>query len=98
MTAQDQLEHYEPTEDQDLIHLLRALRPPERAVQVPTHVDIKIRAELWKAQALRQMITLLPMARLELIQVIQQALMENPMLEEAARTEEGDAPADADHA
>ena len=75
MATQHELEHYEATEAQDLIRLLHALRPPEREVQVPTHVDITIRAELWKAHVLRQVITLLPMARLELVQVIRQALM-----------------------
>jgi len=36
MAPQDELEHYEAIEAQDLTRLLRALRPPERAVQVPT--------------------------------------------------------------
>jgi len=47
---------------------------------------------------LRQVITLLSMARWELIQVIRQALMDNPMLEEVARAEDEDAPAGEDYA
>ena len=64
MATQHELEHYEATEAQDLIRLLHALRPPERAVQVPTQVDINDTGEIWKAQVLRQVITLLSMARL----------------------------------
>jgi RNA polymerase sigma-54 factor len=43
---------------------------------------------------LQQAIKLLPMARLELVQVIHQELMENPMLEEVALTEDGETPAE----
>ena len=57
-------------------------------MQVPTHVDITIRVELWKAHVLRQVITLLPMTRLKLVQVIRQALIDNPMLEEVPRAED----------
>jgi hypothetical protein len=91
MYPQDELEHYEATEAQDLIRLSRALRPPERDVQVPMHVDMTIQAELWKAQALRQIITLLPLTRRELVEVVRQALMENLLLEEVARVEDGSA-------
>ncbi len=98
MAPQDNLEHYEATEAQDLTRLLRALRPPERAVQVPPQVDLTIRAEIWKAQIRRQLSTLLSTARQELMQVIRQALMGNPLLEAVARAEDEDAPAGEAHA
>jgi hypothetical protein len=98
MAPRDELEQYEATEAQDLTRLLRALRPPERAVQVPPHVDLTIRAEIWKAQVRRQLSTLLSTAREELIQVVRQALMENPLLEAVARAEDEDAPAGEAHA
>jgi RNA polymerase sigma-54 factor len=47
---------------------------------------------------LQQAIKLLPMARLELVQVIRQELMENPMLEEVALAEDGYTPAEEDDA
>jgi hypothetical protein len=62
-------------------------------VQVPPQVDLTIRAEIWKAQVRRQLSTLLSTARRELIQVIRQALMGNPLLEAVARAEDEDAPA-----
>ncbi|MBI3325303.1 MAG: RNA polymerase factor sigma-54 [Nitrospinae bacterium] len=43
---------------------------------------------------LQQAIKLLPMSRLELVQVIRQELTENPMLEEVALAEDGDTPAE----
>src|SRR5215831_2505112 len=45
---------------------------------------------------LLQAIKLLPLARLDLIQTIQQELMANPMLEEVAVEEDGDTPAEED--
>jgi hypothetical protein len=70
MAPRDNLEHYEATEAQDLTRLLRALRPPERTVQVPPPVDLTIRAEIWKVPVRRQVSTLLAMARRDLIRVI----------------------------
>jgi DNA-directed RNA polymerase specialized sigma54-like protein len=98
MAPWDELEHYEATEAQDLTRLLRALRPPAREVQVPPPVDLTIRAAIWQAQVRRQLSTLLAMARQELIRVIRQALTDNPLLEEVARAEDADAPADEAHA
>jgi len=98
MAPRDELEHYEATEAQDLTRLLRALRPPARAVQVPAPVDLTIRAEIWQAPVRRQVITLLPLARRDLVQLIRQALTENPLLEEGARAEDEDAPAGKLHA
>ena len=97
MAPRDELEHYEATEAQDLTRLLRALRPPAREVQVPPPVDLTIRAEIWQAEVRRQLSTLLSMARQELIRVIRQALLDNPLLEEVARAEDADAPADEAH-
>jgi Nif-specific regulatory protein len=97
MAHQDDLEHYEATEAQDLTRLLHALRPSERAVQVPPPVDLTIRAAIWQAPVRRQVITLLSMTRRDLIQVIRQALMENPMLEEVAHAEDEHTPADGAH-
>jgi Nif-specific regulatory protein len=97
MAPWDELEHYEATEAQDLTRLLRALRPPARAVQVPPPVDLAIRAAIWQAQVRRQLSTLLSMARQDLVQVIRQALTENSLLEEGARAEEEDALADGAH-
>ena len=98
MAPQDRLELYEANEAPVLIRLLRALRPPERTVQVPTQVDMTIRAEIWKAQVRRQVSMLLLMPRQDLIQVIRQALTDNPLLEEVARVDDEDAPAIEDHA
>src|SRR5262245_42165406 len=98
MAPQDKLEHEEATEVQDLTRLLYALRPPEREVQVPLQVDLTIRAEIWKTQVRQQVIALLPMAHQELAQTIQQALLDNPMLEEVAPAEDEDAPAGEEHA
>ena len=98
MAPQDNLEHYEATEAQDLTRLLHALRPPERAVQVPPPVDLTIRAAIWQAPVRRQLSTLLSMARRDLVRVIRQALLDNPLLEEVARAEDEDAPAGGEHA
>jgi DNA-binding NtrC family response regulator/DNA-directed RNA polymerase specialized sigma54-like protein len=98
MAPRNDLEHYEATEAQDLTRLLRALRPPTRELQVPPLVDLTIRAEIWKAPVRRQLSTLLSMARQELIRVIRQALLDNPLLEEVARAEEEDPPAGGEHA
>jgi DNA-directed RNA polymerase specialized sigma54-like protein len=97
MAPRDELERYEATEAEDLTCLLRALRPPERAVQVPPPVDLTIRAEIWKAQVRRQVIALLSMARRDFIQVIRQALTDNPMLEEVAPAEDEHASAGEEH-
>jgi Nif-specific regulatory protein len=98
MAPRDELEHYEATEAQDLTRLLRALRPPAREVQVPPPVDLAIRAAIWQAPVRRQLSTLLAMACQELMGVIRQALLDNPLLEAVARAEEADAPADEAHA
>jgi outer membrane protein OmpA-like peptidoglycan-associated protein len=97
MTPHDELEYYEATEAQELIQLLRTIRPPIRAVRVPTPVDIAIRAKIWEAQVWRQVLTLLPMARWEVIQVIQQAFTDNSWLEEIAPTEDEDTLADEEY-
>src|SRR6266850_4123252 len=97
MARRDKLEHYEATEAHDLTRLLRALRPPERAVQVSPPVDLTIRAEIWKAQVRRQVIALLSMARPDLIQVIRQALTDNPLLEAVAPAEDEHASAGEEH-
>src|SRR5688572_20682137 len=97
MVPWDELEHYEATEAQDLTRLLRALRPPARAVQVPPPVDLTIRAAIWQAPVRRQLSTLLAMARRDHVQVIRQALLDNPLLEEVVRPEEEDAPAGGAH-
>ena len=97
MAPRDELEHYEATEAQDLTRLLHALRPPERAVQVPPPVDLTIRAAIWQAPVRRQLSTLLSMARRDLVQVIRQALTDNPLLEEVARAEDEHAPAGGEH-
>jgi Nif-specific regulatory protein len=98
MAPQDNLESYEATEAQDLTRLLHALRPPERAVQVPPPVDLTIRAAIWKVPVQRQVITLLSLARRDLVQVIRQALTDNPLLEEVARAEDEHTPAGGEHA
>ena len=92
MAPQDNLEHCEATEAQDLTRLLYALRPSERAVQVPPPVDLTIRAAIWQAPVRRQVITLLSLARRDLVQVIRQALTDNPLLEAGARAEDEHAP------
>jgi transcriptional regulator with AAA-type ATPase domain/DNA-directed RNA polymerase specialized sigma54-like protein len=98
MAPQDNLEHYEATEAQDLTHLLYALRPSARAVQVPPLVDLTIRAAIWQVPVQRQVITLLSLARRDLVQVIRQALTDNPLLEEVARAEDEHTPAGGEHA
>lgn len=98
MAHRDDLEHYETTEAQDLTRLLHALRPPERDVPVPAPVDLAIRAEIWKAPVRRQLSTLLSMARRDLIQVLRQALTDNPLLEEGAPAADEDAPVGEPHA
>jgi Nif-specific regulatory protein len=96
MAPRDELEQYEATEAQDLTRLLHALRPPAREVQVPPPVDLTIRAAIWQAPVRRQLSTLLSMARRELVRVIRQALLDNPLLETVAPAEE-DAPAGGAH-
>jgi Nif-specific regulatory protein len=98
MAPQDNLEHYEATEAQDLTRLLYALRPPARVVQVPPLVDLTIRAAIWQGPVQRQVITLLSLARRDLIQVIRQALTDNPLLEEVVRAEDEHTPAGGEHA
>jgi RNA polymerase sigma-54 factor len=63
-----------------------------------TKLSLKQTQKLVMTQALQQAIKLLPMARLELIQTIQQELTENPMLEEVALAEDGYTPAEEDDA
>jgi RNA polymerase sigma-54 factor len=59
-----------------------------------TKLSLKQTQKLVMTAMLQQAIKLLPMARLELVQVIRQELMDNPMLEEVALAEDGDTPAD----
>src|SRR5688572_14203387 len=92
MAPRGNLEHYEATEAQDLTRLLRALRPPEREVQVSPPVDLTIRAAIWQGPVRRQVSTLLSLARRDLIRVIRQALTDNPLLEAGARAEDEHAP------
>ncbi|HZC02685.1 MAG TPA: RNA polymerase sigma-54 factor, partial [Gammaproteobacteria bacterium] len=63
-----------------------------------TKLSLKQTQKLVMTAMLQQAIKLLPMARLELVQVIRQELMENPMLEEVALAEDGYTPADEDEA
>jgi predicted ATP-dependent protease len=98
MTPRDDLEHYEATEARDLTRLLGAVRPPAREGQVPPDVDLTIRAAIWQASVRRQVTTLLALARHDLIQMLRQALTENPLLEEGARAEDEDARAGTEHA
>ena len=97
MAPHDNLEHYEATEAQDLTRLLYALRPSERAVQVPPLVDLTIRVAIWQAPVRRQLSTLLSIPCRDLVRVIQQALLDNPLLEEVVRPEEEDALAGGEH-
>jgi RNA polymerase sigma-54 factor len=57
-------------------------------------LSLKQQQKLVMTAMLQQAIKLLPMARLELIQVIRQELLENPMLEEVALEEDGFTPAE----
>jgi RNA polymerase sigma-54 factor len=61
-----------------------------------TKLSLKQTQKLVMTAMLQQAIKLLPMARLELVQVIRQELMENPMLEEVALAEDGFTPAEED--
>ena len=61
-----------------------------------TKLSLKQTQKLVMTAMLQQAIKLLPMARLELVQVIQQELEENPMLEEVALEEDGFTPAEED--
>ena len=61
-----------------------------------TKLSLKQTQKLVMTAMLQQAIKLLPMARLELVQVIQQELEENPMLEEVALEEDGYTPAEED--
>lgn len=63
-----------------------------------TRLSLKQTQKLVMTAMLQQAIKLLPMARLELVQVIRQELMENPMLEEVALAEDGFTPAEEDDA
>jgi RNA polymerase sigma-54 factor len=63
-----------------------------------TKLSLKQQQKLVMTQALQQAIKLLPMARQELIQAIQQELTENPLLEEVALAEDGVTPAEEDDA
>jgi RNA polymerase sigma-54 factor len=63
-----------------------------------TKLSLKQQQKLVMTAMLQQAIKLLPMARLELVQMIQQELTENPMLEEVALSEDGTTPADEDDA
>ena len=61
-----------------------------------TKLSLKQTQKLVMTAMLQQAIKLLPMARLELVQVIQQELTDNPMLEEVELAADGYTPADAD--
>lgn len=61
-----------------------------------TKLSLKQKQTLVMTAMLQQAIKLLPMHRLELVQVIRQELMENPMLEEVALEEDGYTPAEED--
>jgi RNA polymerase sigma-54 factor len=63
-----------------------------------TKLSLKQTQKLVMTAMLQQAIKLLPMARLELVQVIRQELTDNPMLEEVALAEDGYTPADEDDA
>jgi RNA polymerase sigma-54 factor len=70
----------------------------EYAVSLETKLRLTQSTSLVLNAALLQAIKLLPMARLELVQAIQQELMDNPLLEEVALAEDGFTPADAEEA
>jgi RNA polymerase sigma-54 factor len=59
-----------------------------------TKLSLKQTQKLVMTAMLQQAIKLLPMARLELVQVIRQELTENPMLEEVELAEDGETPAE----
>jgi RNA polymerase sigma-54 factor len=63
-----------------------------------TKLSLKQTQKLVMTAMLQQAIKLLPMARLELVQVIRQELTENPMLEEEVLAEDGTTPAEEDDA
>jgi RNA polymerase sigma-54 factor len=63
-----------------------------------TKLSLKQTQKLVMTAMLQQAIKLLPMARLELVQVIRQELLDNPMLEEVALAEDGVTPAEEDDA
>jgi RNA polymerase sigma-54 factor len=63
-----------------------------------TKLSLKQTQKLVMTAMLQQAIKLLPMARLELVQVIRQELTDNPMLEEVALADDGYTPADEDDA
>jgi RNA polymerase sigma-54 factor len=63
-----------------------------------TKLSLKQTQKLVMTAMLQQAIKLLPMARLELVQVIRQELTENPMLEEVALAEDGYTPVEEDEA
>jgi RNA polymerase sigma-54 factor len=61
-----------------------------------TKLSLRQSQKLVMTAMLQQAIKLLPMARLEIVQVIRQELTENPMLEEVALEEDGYTPAEDD--
>jgi RNA polymerase sigma-54 factor len=61
-----------------------------------TKLSLKQQQKLVMTAMLQQAIKLLPMARMELVQVIQQELTDNPMLEEVVLAEDGTTPAEED--
>jgi RNA polymerase sigma-54 factor len=63
-----------------------------------TKLSLKQTQKLVMTAMLQQAIKLLPMARLELVQVIRQELLDNPMLEEVALADDGYTPAEEDDA
>jgi RNA polymerase sigma-54 factor len=63
-----------------------------------TKLSLKQTQKLVMTAMLQQAIKLLPMARLDLVQVIRQELLDNPMLEEVALADDGVTPAEADDA
>ena len=63
-----------------------------------TKLALKQTQRLVMTAMLQQAIKLLPMARLELVQVIRQELTENPLLEEVELAEDGETPAEEEDA
>src|SRR3569832_46873 len=59
-------------------------------------LDLKLTQKLIMTPQLQQAIKLLQLSRLELNQVIDQELMENPLLEDVAAEEEASSPADGE--
>jgi RNA polymerase sigma-54 factor len=63
-----------------------------------TRLSLKQTQKLVMTAMLQQAIKLLPMARLELVQAVQQELLDNPLLEEVPLAADGVTPADAEEA